>query len=53
MAQLFDAELTVGMAAEDVRFRRALNPLRREGAATFTAGKRYIKRKRKTRKHKL
>ena len=39
-----------GIPEEDVRFRRALNPLRREGAATFTAGKRYKKIKRKTRK---
>lgn len=53
-----DAKLMLGIEGlkdDDVRFRRAINPLRREGAATFTAGKRYKKRKtiktRKTRKN--
>jgi hypothetical protein len=37
-----------GITEEDARFRRALTLLQREAAATFTAGKRYKKIKRKT-----
>jgi hypothetical protein len=41
-----------GIPEEDARFRRAITLLQREAAATFTAGKRYKKIKRKTRKIK-
>ena len=46
-----DAKLMLGIEGipeEDARFRRAITSLRREAAATFTAGKRYKKIKRKT-----
>jgi len=39
-----------GIPEEDVRFRRAINPLRREAAATFTAGKIYKKKSQKSKK---